>query len=86
MKKRVITVNGVRILEGKDRAMRDPRKDPRPGDVVIYGPQWQLERVDVTNRPTEDSVEYRQLGKLWIMMLPVWLDYMAGAEVLHVAD
>ena len=55
--------------------------------MLIYGPQWQLERVDVTGRPTKESVEYRTAaGRLELMRLYVWQDYMIGAEVMNVAN
>lgn len=37
---------------------RDPRKDPRPGDVLFYGPQWQQERVEVVKVWNNGDVDY----------------------------
>ena len=83
MKKRVITVNGVRILEGENKAMRDPRKDPRPGDVVLL--------VD-GSRAEVDFIRDGYIG-VWLrekrcvrVKIEVWRKDCEGAEVLHVAD
>jgi len=83
MKKRVITVNGVRILEGKDKAMRDPRSDPRPGDVVNLRDGSRAE------------VDFKRNGYIGVWLrekrcvrvtLEVWRKDCEDSEVLHVAQ
>ena len=64
---------------------RDPRVDPRPGDVLIYGPQWQRERLDVIRLYRED-VEYKVGSDLTYCNIVQWRDWMRNAEVIHVAD
>ena len=64
---------------------RDPRKDPKPGDVLIYGPQWQLERVEVKALIADGQMVCVGERLDW-WPFRVWLEYMAGAEVLHAAD
>jgi len=65
--------------------MRDPRTDPKPGDVLIYGPQWQREKVRVDK--VTSSVVYCVMGG-WIHQYTMaeWNDWMVVAEVLHVAE
>lgn len=64
---------------------RDPRVDPRPGDVLIYGPQWQRERLDVIRLHRED-VEYKVGGGLTYCNIVQWRDWMRDSEVIHAAD
>lgn len=68
------------------RTDRDVRNSPLPGDVVVYGPQWQLARVEVTEvangrvfgvMDSEISVTYSQKQ---------WVEWMSNAEVLHIAE
>ena len=65
---------------------RDPRRDPRPGDVVLYGPQWQQERAEVVLVRNNGDVEYTVNGGLLCIWRSGWWDAMTGAEVLHVAE
>ena len=68
-------------------APRDPRKQPMPGDVVIYGPQWQRERVEVDALDIPDMVVYRmESGARMSVDLKTWREWMIGAEVLHVVE
>jgi hypothetical protein len=65
---------------------RDPRRDPRPGDVVVYGPQWQRERVEVVGR-SEIYVAYKGLAAMvFTCLLTQWQQWTDSAEVLHVAE
>ncbi len=68
--------------------MRDPRVDPKPGDVVIFGPQWQSERYTVISAPV-DFVKYRMgidTGHLHTCPLRDWRDWAATGEVIHRAE
>ncbi len=68
-----------------ERLTRDPRLDPRPGDVLIYGPQWQRERVEVLS--VSDGVIYRySTWRYTSATLEQWREYMVDAEVIHAAD
>jgi hypothetical protein len=66
--------------------MRDPRIDPRPGDVVLYGPQWQLERAEVTRVMNNGDVDYIMGGREFEIHRSGWWNMVAGAEVIHVAE
>jgi len=66
--------------------MRNPLLDPRPGDVVIYGPQWQRERAEVTAVRNNGDVEYRMGGQLFCIWRSKWWSMMAGAEVIRTAE
>lgn len=65
--------------------MRDPRVDPRPGDRVIYGPQWQSEPVDVTEVGSE-TIWGKINGHPVLYSRKEWEKWMKDAEVLRVAD
>jgi len=66
---------------------RDPRVDPRPGDVLIYGPQWQMERAEVLGLVNgEIAYRYRVGGSVFLCSLNEWQDLMRGAEVIHAAE
>jgi hypothetical protein len=64
---------------------RDPRKDPRPGDVVLYGPQWQQERAEVTKVWANGDVDYAMNDREFQIHRSGWWNMMQSAEVLHVA-
>lgn len=67
---------------------RDPRVDPRPGDVVLFGPQWQLERYTVLGGTNDKRVQY-QMGPLRaVLQTPIseWRKWSKGGEVLHVSQ
>lgn len=65
--------------------MRDPRKfPPMPGDALLYGPQWQLERVDVVS-VDGNTVHVKQGYGEHPIAAQNWNKWMASAEVLHVA-
>ena len=64
--------------------MRDPRVDPRPGDVLIYGPQWQRERAEVM-KLSGRYVDYFVNGQMAFCTTEQWSVWMEDAEVLHVA-
>ena len=72
---------------------RDPRVDPRPGDVLVWGalhPNNQAPdrgglRIYV-DHVGDDTVEYCCSRMGYAMTLDEWRKDMADAEVLHVAD
>lgn len=65
---------------------RDPRVDPKPGDVVIFGPQWQRERYEVMVR--DAGVKYlmgdSRLGHH--CSLRDWRQWSANAEIVKRGD
>lgn len=74
---------------------RDPRKDPRPGDVVRSGTRFDetntgyRAKVLQVSQPSHDGTrELRCLFKdcEWTMSTCQWIEWMSDAEVLHVAD
>lgn len=67
-------------------SIRDPRKDPRQGDVVVYGPQWQLERAEVAKVWNNGDVDYIMSDREFQIHRAGWWNMMQGAEVLHVAE
>lgn len=64
----------------------NPLTDPRPGDVVIYGPQWQRERIDVIGANERDVDCRMENGSVTYFTREQWKRFMIGAEVLHVAQ
>lgn len=63
---------------------RDPRIDPKPGDEVMFGPQWQRERYAVIGR-AGGNVQY-QLGPMRAVLrctLEQWREWSAGGEVVN---
>ena len=65
---------------------RDPKKDPRPGDILVYGPQWQRARVEVTEI-RDGCVLAVMDGRGDCLYYPnQWREWMVDAEVLNVAD
>lgn len=65
---------------------RDPRKDPQPGDALMYGPQWQRDRLDVTQRESGMVWFRRFSGGEGCFDLATWQQLMESAEVLNVAQ
>jgi len=68
---------------------RDPKRDPRPGDVVKLGKDWvrMVEKVNqqwVYFETVRDGESYPGLK----LRRKVWLESLVsiGAEVLHVAE
>lgn len=62
--------------------MRDPRVDPLPGDEIIFGPQWQLERYAVL-RAKDGLVQY-QMGPMRAVLqctLKQWREWAQGGDV-----
>jgi hypothetical protein len=66
---------------------RDPLKDPKAGDVVLLGPQWQRERYEI-QKIDNGMVGYIMNGALLWTTLQRWQEWCAigSAEVLHAAD
>ena len=62
---------------------RDPRKDPRPGDMVAKGAKQR--RVDA-RRGSEIDYTDIQSGKKKNCWITTWNDWCRDAEVLHVAE
>ena len=68
------------------RTPDDARRHPRPGDVLIYGPQWQRSRVEVTEI-RDGCVLAVMDGRGDCLYYPnQWREWMTDAEVLHVAQ
>ncbi len=74
---------------------RNPRVDPKPGDVVEFGPQWQRERYTVTATSAKklnsgrflDMVYYRIGKSEFNCALGSWRGWTkSAAEVIHAAD
>jgi len=65
--------------------LRDPRRDPKAGDVLIYGPQWQRSRIEV--REIRDGFVLAVMdGRAECVYHPnQWREWMADAEVVRVA-
>ncbi len=68
------------------RTPADALRDPRPGDVVIYGPQWQRTRVEVVALNGDKIHTLNENSYPMVYSLKEWREWMAGAEVLHVAQ
>ena len=68
------------------RPPNDPLVNPQPGDVVIFGPQWQLERAEVTKVWNNGDVDYIMNGREFQIHRSGWWNMVSGAEVLHVAQ
>lgn len=66
--------------------MRDPRTDPRPGDVLIFGPQWQQERYQVMG--TDGGVKYTMSDSRFghTCTIAQWRKWAAGASIVRVAE
>jgi hypothetical protein len=66
---------------------RDPRIDPKPGDIVIFGPQWQLEQYKVLKNSGVD-VRYQMItsGAMQLCSLNQWRRWAENAEVIHASD
>lgn len=67
------------------RTEQDVRTNPIAGDVVIYGPQHQRERVDVI-AATDDKVFGLMNASGVLYSKRQWLEWMATVEVLHIAQ
>lgn len=67
---------------GVARDLVAPLNDPQPGDAVIYGPQWQRSRVDVTER-YEEAVWGVMDGQHPVLYsIRQWREWMAGARAV----
>ncbi len=66
---------------------RDPRVDPKVGDVLLYGPQWQIERA-VVRVVTRILVYYglRDDTPDFKCTHDQWREWMRSAEVIHRAE
>jgi hypothetical protein len=68
------------------RTASDVLTNPKPGDVLVYGPQWQRSRIEVT------GVRYGCVlavmdGRGDCLYYPnQWREWMVDAEVVHVAE
>jgi len=67
--------------------MRDPRKDPRSGDVLRYQGDccgWRITRVEdgyVWDTPVDPHDE--EFGEELSMQIDIWLATASCAEVIH---
>ena len=65
--------------------MRNPCVDPKPGDVVIFGPQWQRERYEVLGGTNGNVIHY-QMGPLRAVLtctLRQWREWAKNGEVVR---
>lgn len=68
------------------RTAEDARRDPRPGDVFIIGPQWQQERYEV-EKNVGGVIQYVMGESARLCCLATeWRNWAATAEVLKVAN
>ena len=70
---------------------RDPRKDPKPGDLIgktIHGKRYRREVIQITE-PTGQLghkwVVYRTKGNHNACLLQIWQKWAEGAEVSYVS-
>ncbi len=67
---------------------RDPLIDPKPGDEVIFGPQWQRELYTIIE-VNGKRISY-QMGPMRAVLqctLDQWREWCKSAgEVIHAAD
>ena len=61
---------------------RDPRKDPRPGDVVRLGKV----AITVESNFHHWTIGYREKGVSHFCTIDMWKQSTSNAEVLHAAD
>ena len=66
---------------------RDPRVNPKPGDVLVYGPQWQRTKSKVI-ATTLTGVAHVVDGCSDSIGVPIhkWRAWMKDAEVIHAAE
>jgi hypothetical protein len=68
------------------RTASDVLTNPEPGDVLVYGPQWQRSRIEVTEI-RDGCVLAVMDGRGDCLYYPnQWREWMVDAEVLHVAE
>jgi hypothetical protein len=67
------------------RSKKDAITNPQPGDVLIYGPQWQRSRIEV--KEIRDGCVLAVMdGRGDCLYYPnQWREWMADAEVVYVA-
>ncbi len=59
---------------------------PEAGDIWIYGPQWQLERIEVTKVWNNGDVDYVMASREFQIHRSGWWSMMQGAEVIRTAE
>jgi hypothetical protein len=64
---------------------RDPRVDPKPGDVLLIGPQWQSERYEVISSMC-GVVCYILGDSRQACLLREWREWAKGAQVIRKAE
>lgn len=65
---------------------RDPRVDPKPGDIIRFGGRYGGSYVEVLDRDFRDDIEYMSEGKaLWLSLNP-WREHTATATVIRRAE
>ena len=66
---------------------RDPRVDPRPGDVVSVcsGRRHSPITVKILARKDQQLL-YLDADEIWPLTLTRWIRWVGKAEVLHAAD
>ena len=69
------------------RTHADALRDPRPGDVVRDGSEWHKSRFEVTEVDPDGHVYgMRDYYNLAGYSARQWQEWMANAEVVHVAQ
>jgi hypothetical protein len=68
--------------------MRDPRKDPRPGDVVRIKPEWERHVMEVSK---EHVLFCAYINGIWhnnfVVDIEMWRrGFIPESEVVHVAE
>lgn len=78
---------GKALLETVTIAERDPRKDPRPGDIIKDGQD--VKRVDAVSPRKQGGFVVSYSGSFsgngCVCGLSSWRRYYRNADVLHVA-
>ncbi|NBW10821.1 MAG: hypothetical protein EBR82_22615 [Caulobacteraceae bacterium] len=68
-----------------EKTVRDPRKDPRPGDVVRVS-EFGVPYIMTVTKRTKAGATYQLNGTGVWCVLSAWINLTLMAEVLHAAD
>jgi hypothetical protein len=68
------------------RTASDVLTNPKPGDVLVYGPQWQRSRIEVTEVRDGCVLAVMDGRGDCLYYANQWREWMVDAEVLHVAE
>lgn len=75
------------VTDLREKTKRDPRKEPKAGDEVMFGPQGQIEIYHVLRVET-NRVHYL-MGPMRVALecsLNRWREWAASVEVIHAVD